>query len=156
MTGARDREEEQRPAIRADLVEYMVVTAADVDGLGAVGDELAALSAAGTVRILDLVVVVRSAAGSVSVSEVDAVPGLADLVGPADRRDLLSERDIELASRALVPGSAGVIVVTEDRWAEPLSTAARRAGGQIAAGDRIPPGRVELALASPTDDTVEG
>jgi hypothetical protein len=37
-------------------------------------------------------------------------------------------------------------VLTEDRWATSLSMAARRAGGRIVAGDRIPPARVEAAL----------
>jgi hypothetical protein len=49
-----------------------------------------------------------------------------------------------------------VVIVTEDRWAKPLSTAARRAGGQIIAGDRIPASRVESILAENFDDQLRG
>ena len=66
---------------------------------------------------------------------------------------MLSEHDLELAALALRPGSAAVIVVTEDRWATPLSVAARRAGGQILAGERIPAARVATALARPRPST---
>ena len=59
---------------------------------------------------------------------------------------MLSEHDLELASFALKPGMPGVVLVTEDLWAKSLSTAARRAGGQIVAGERIPASRVEAAL----------
>ena len=59
---------------------------------------------------------------------------------------MLSEHDIELASLALQRGTAGIVLVTEDRWAEPLAVAARQAGGQILGGERIPASRVESAL----------
>ena len=54
--------------------------------------------------------------------------------------------DIELASLALRPATAGIVLVTEDRWAESLSVAARRAGGRILGGERIPASRVETVL----------
>ena len=69
-----------------------------------------------------------------------------------DAGGMLSERDLALASTALRPGSVGIVVVTEDRWAEPLSLAAQHAGGQIIAGERIPARRVESVLAERTDD----
>jgi hypothetical protein len=84
------------------------------------------------------------------------VPGMVDLVDHGAGRDLLSWRDIERAAAALRPGSAGVVVVTEDRWAEPLSTAARLVGGRIVAGDRIPPDRIEAALSPHVDEREEG
>jgi hypothetical protein len=65
---------------------------------------------------------------------------------------MLNDHDVELASRALRPGITAVVVVVEDRWAASLSAAARSAGGQIVAGDRIPPRRVEAALAHPPGD----
>ena len=141
--------------IRADLVEYLIVAVGDVDGLATVGEALARLVDEGTVRILDLVALVRHADGEVAVWEPEATPGLEDLIAPDARRQLLSTRDIERASAALRPGSAGVVVVTEDRWAEPLSTAARLAGGRIVAGDRIPPDRIEATLLHHLDEREE-
>ena len=138
--------------VQADLVEYLIVAVADLDGLGTVGDALERLVDDRTVRILDLVALVRHADGEVEVWEPEAVPGLTDLVALGPRRDLLSARDVERASTALPPGSAGVVVVTEDRWAEPLSTAARLAGGRIVAGDRIPAAHVEAVLSHRPDE----
>jgi hypothetical protein len=69
---------------------------------------------------------------------------------------MLSDNDIALASHALRPRTAGIVLVTEDRWAAPLSVAARRAGGLIVAGERIPPSRVEQALADWSEDEQGG
>ena len=102
----------------------------------------------------------RDATGAVTVVEVESIESMAPL------RDLdievggmLTEHDLELASLALKPGMPGVVLVTEDLWAKSLSTAARRAGGQIVAGERIPASRVEAALGNATqamDDTGNG
>ena len=94
----------------------------------------------------------KDANGAVSLLELDAVDSMGAL-GGLDRHvgAMLSDHDIELASLALRAGTTGVIIVTEDRWAKPLSTAAQRAGGQIIAGDHIPPSRVELVLAEKFD-----
>jgi hypothetical protein len=69
---------------------------------------------------------------------------------------MLTDHDVALASIALRPGTTGIVVVTEDRWAESLSGAAQGAGGQIIAGERIPPPRVEGALADRSDDEQGG
>lgn len=152
VTDARepaDRGEE----VTSDLVEYVIVAVPDEDSLGAVVPALAELVRTARIRILDLVVVVRDDEGAVTVREFEAVESLAalrDVEGEVG--GMLSHHDIALASIALQPGSAGIIVVTEDRWAEPLSAAARGAGGQIIAGERIPPPRVESALSDRYED----
>jgi hypothetical protein len=150
MTRARGPAGGQQ-TIRADLVEYLVVSVGDIDRVDGIGSELASLVDAGTIRVLDLVAVARASDGSVSVAEPDGIPALAALVSTTARRQLLSERDIQLAARALPRGGAGIVVVTEDCWAERLSDAAQRAGGWIAAGDRIPPGLVATVLATHAD-----
>jgi hypothetical protein len=138
-----------RDDIRTDLVEYLIVVVPTQDALAAIGSALRKLVAGAKIRILDLVVLVRDTNGAVSVLEVEAVESMAPL------RDLdievggmLSEHDLELAALALKPGMPGVVLVTEDLWAKSLSTAARRAGGQIIAGERIPAARVEAALGA--------
>jgi len=131
-----------------DLVEYLIVVAPDVDSLGTVADALSHLVRAGTIYLLDLAVVAKANDGSVVIHELgtlDSMKPLADLEGELD--GLLSEQDLELISVAVAPGSAGLVLVTEDRWAEPLSAAARTAGGRIIAGERISSARVEAALA---------
>ena len=60
---------------------------------------------------------------------------------------LLSRHDVELVSLALQPGHCAVVLVAEDRWAEPLATAAHAVGGEIRAGERISRHRSRPALA---------
>jgi hypothetical protein len=60
---------------------------------------------------------------------------------------LLSRHDLDLVALALQPGDCAVVIVAEDRWAEPLAVAARALGGEVRAGERIARERVEAALA---------
>jgi hypothetical protein len=134
--------------VATDLVEYIIVAVPGLESLVGLAPALAELVEREAIRILDLVVVVKSAGGAVTQLELDDVDGMAALRALDDGiGGLLSDHDIELASLALRAGSTGVILVTEDRWAEPLSAAAQRAGGQIVAGDRIPPAWVETVIA---------
>lgn len=148
MTGAR-RTDEHQPALHADLVEYFVVVAPDRDGLVSVAAAVAELVRESSLRVLDVVALVRSPSGELNVWDVDPFPELVELASPtpAATAAMLSENDIELSSLAVPPGAAGVVVLAENRYAESLSVAARSVGGQIAAGDRIPPPRVEALLS---------
>jgi hypothetical protein len=143
--------------VSTDLVGYVIVAVHDVDSLAVLAPALAELVQRAAIRILDVVVLVKDVDGRVTALELDAIDSMAairDLDG--DVGGMLSDHDLALASTALRPGSAGVILVTEDRWAEPLSVAAQRVGGQIIAGERIPPSRVESALADRTEDNQTG
>jgi uncharacterized protein DUF6325 len=142
------------PGVNTDLVEYLIVVVPDLGSLATVARALAELVATAMIRVLDLVVLVRDTDGALAVLELEAVESMAALAKvEGEVGGLLSDHDIELASFALRPGTAGVVLVSEDRWAEPLSVAARGAGGQIIAGERIPSSRIEAALAhGPADD----
>jgi CBS domain-containing protein len=147
--GDRDRGAE----VVTDLVEYLIIGAPDVDSLASVADALSVLVRAGTIHLLDLVVVVRASDGTVEILEVESIDSLAPLREvEGELGGLLTEHDLELAAFAIQPGSVGMVLVTEDRWAEPLSAAARLAGGLIIAGERIPAARVEAVLADRTGD----
>jgi hypothetical protein len=151
------REHTDRPdAVASDLVEYLIVAMPDLDSLGALAAALVEMVESAAIRVLDLVVLVKDDDGVVTARELDTIESMAPLRGLAVDR-MLSEHDIGLASLALRPGSAGVVLVTEDRWAAPLSAAAQLAGGQIIGGERIPASTVETALAEQSDmDTTGG
>jgi Family of unknown function (DUF6325) len=143
--------------VSTDLVEYFIVAVPAVDSLEALIPALAELVERAAIRLLDVVVLVKDVDGAVTTLELDAVGSMAVIRNVSgDIGGLLSEHDLVLASTALRCGSAGVILVTEDRWAEPLSVAAQRVGGQIVAGERIPAVRIESALADRTDDVQTG
>ena len=144
MSNRREHDREAVP-VSTDLVEYFIVTVSDTDSLTLIGDALAELVRASAIRILDLVLLVKDGDGVVSALEPESVDSLRHL--PIDVGDMLSDHDIDLAALALRRDSAAVVLVTEDRWAQPLSVAAQRAGGQILAGERIPAARVASSLA---------
>lgn len=143
--------------VSSDLVEYLIVAVPAVDSLALLASALAELVQRAAIRILDVVVLTKDVDGAVTALELDAADSMAairNLEGDVGR--MLSDRDLALASTALRPGWSGVILVTEDCWAEPLSVAAQRAGGQIVAGERIPAWRVETALADRVDENQTG
>jgi hypothetical protein len=143
MAERRRRPEEQHP-IETDLVEYVVVTVPETESLPTLLTALRELVDDGTIRVLDLVGLARRPDGSLVQVEMTG----AETAGPVERDAvvMLTDHDVELAALALPPGMAGIVVLTEGRWAEPLAVAARRAGGQIVGGERIPSGRIEAAL----------
>jgi len=132
--------------VSTDLVEYFIVIVPDLDAVAGVAAAVAELDRSTAIRILDAVVLERGHDDALVVHDVDDSPFLDALRSERDRECPLSDHDIALASLALPLGGVGLVVVVEDRWAEPLSVAARRAGGQIVAGERIPTRRVESAL----------
>ena len=130
-----------------DLVEYLMVVVPDLGSLRTVTPALAELVASAAIRILDLVCVSKSAEGELTVVEFEEAEGMSALEGvDGDIGGLLSTRDIETASRPLAAGSSAILLVVEDRWAQALSTAARRAGGRVVGGGRVARPLVEAAL----------
>ena len=101
----------------------------------------------GTIRILDIAVLVKDADGSVmtgdliELAEQDA--GLAEFAGASS--GLLGADDLEEAAAALEPNTVAAVLVWENRWAAPVAAALRRSGGQLVASGRIP---VQAILAS--------
>jgi hypothetical protein len=148
LTHARKTGKAAPDNVATDLVEYFIVAVPNLESLEGLGPALVELVDRAAIRILDVVVLVKDEDGAVAKLELDAVDAMAALRGlDDDVGGMLSDHDLELAALALRAGTTGVVIVTEDRWAEPLSTAAQRAGGQIIAGDRIPAHRVASVLA---------
>ena len=139
----------ERPArdrtVDVDLVEYVIVVLPDDDAVSRLMPTIADLARADTIRLLDGAVVARDERGATHVAELPA--STVDGAAPQPtHRGLLSERDLRLTAEAVPVGFVGVVIVIEDRWAAPLADAARRAGGQIAGGERIPPGRLDAIV----------
>ncbi|HEX5086299.1 MAG TPA: DUF6325 family protein [Nocardioides sp.] len=145
--GGRDGPDtEARLSPDPDLVEYIVITLPELSSSMSVAQALRSLVESSRIRILDLVAVVTDAHGGYAVTEPELVAALADLRSvDGEVGGLLSDDDIALACRALRPGTAALILVAEDRWAQELADAARSGGGRIVGGERIPRNRLEQA-----------
>jgi hypothetical protein len=129
--------------IDVDLVEYVMVEVPELSSLDRVATALAELVRSHAIRILDVVTVVKASDGSVEVLEtLRALGQVGGYFG-----GFLSSRDLILAAQAVAPGSTAIVLLAEDRWAEPLSGAARAAGGRVLGGERVPRSRIYPALA---------
>ena len=108
---------------------------------GSILPALQELVEAGTVRVIDLVVVRKDADGEVSAAEVTELDG--DDATPFDDVDgevgeLFTDEDLAMAGEQLDPDSSAVLVLWEDTWAVRLSAAVAGCGGQVLMHDRIP------------------
>jgi hypothetical protein len=122
-------------------VDYLVVEfpAASSNFTGEMAAELAALHEAGTIRLLDLLVLRKNDDGSVEAFEIDDLDQVGELVAlEAEIAEILAAEDVEHLAAAMTPGSTAGVVVWENTWAAPFASAARRAGGQLVATGRIP------------------
>jgi len=133
-----------------DLVEYVVVTVADLDRLDIVAEALVGLIGSASIRLLDLLVLVRpDGAVSATTYELDQVTGLAALHGLVPGiGEYLTGHDAEMVALTLEPGTAAILVLVEDSWAESLALAAREAGGRVLGGERVPRTRLSARFGS--------
>jgi fructosamine-3-kinase len=113
---------------------------------GEMAAELAALVKAGTVRVLDVLILAKDADGSVEALEIDDLDTLDELrVLETEIAEILAADDVEHLGAAMEPGSVAGVVVWENRWAAPFASAARRSGGQLIASGRVP---IQAIIAS--------
>src|ERR1700712_1966611 len=121
---------------------------------GEMAKELLALVDAGTIRVIDLIILVKDEDGSVEAMELSDLGELGDLQRlEAELAEMLAEDDVELLAAAMDPGSTAGGVLYENLWAAPFASAARRAGGQLIANGRIPMQAIIAALEA--DESLE-
>ena len=124
-------------------VDYLVVgfPAEKANLSGEMASELKTLIDDNTIRVLDLVLVMKGDDGSIEASELRDADDSAVGELRALERDLavlLAEQDVEEIGASLEPGSAAAVLVWENTWAAPFGSAIRRSGGQLLGSGRIP------------------
>ena len=129
-------------------IDYMVVEFPGGRMTGEGLPLLADLVDRGIIRVLDLLFVSKGLDGSVTgvrLADLDADSTLDLTLFDGARSGLLGDEEIVEAGSVLEPGSAGGILVYENRWAAPFAAALRRGGAQLVANGRIP---VQALLAA--------
>ncbi len=122
-------------------VDYLIVEfpAGQQNFTGEGADELLRLHDAGTIRIMDVLILSKNDDGSVEAMELSDLPQLGELARlEAQLAQTLAEDDVENLAAAMDPGSVAGVLVYENLWAAPFASAMRRAGGQLIANGRIP------------------
>lgn len=113
---------------------------------GEMAAELASLSDNGTIRLLDLMILQKADDGTIEAFEIDDFEVTDELRHlETEVAELLAEEDVVHLAEAMENGTTAGVIVWENRWAAPFAAAARRAGGQLVASERIP---VQAILAS--------
>jgi Family of unknown function (DUF6325) len=129
-------------------VDYIVVEfpAGESSFTGEMADELIALVEAGTIRLIDVLILTKNEDGTVDAMELSEIEQLGPLqTVEAQLAELLAEDDVEHLAAAMDPGSTAGVLIWENLWAAPFASAARRSGGQLIANGRIP---IQAIIAS--------
>ena len=135
-------------------VDYVVVEfpAGASNFTGEMADELLALVDAGTIRVIDVLILTKDEDGSVEAAELSDVEELGDLQKiETELAELLAADDVAHLAAAMEPGSTAGVLIWENLWAAPFAAAARRSGGQLIATGRIP---IQAIIASIEADEV--
>ncbi|MFB7251168.1 DUF6325 family protein [Microbacterium sp. NPDC056234] len=132
-------------------VELTVISLRDTVPSAGVLHALAAQVSEGVVRVLDFVVLSRSATGAVSIEEIDrdgfALDGL-ELHAPG----LAGDEDLTAIAERLPLGGAAAVVVLELLWARDLAEQLEHDGSVVLAAERIPASVVNTVVGMAADD----
>ena len=129
-------------------VDYLVVEfpAGAKNFTGEMAAELLKLVDAGTIRIVDVLILDKHEDGSVDATELADIEQLGELQAiEAQLAELLAADDVAHLAAAMDPGSTAGVLIWENLWAAPFASAARRSGGQLIANGRIP---IQAIIAS--------
>jgi len=129
-------------------VDYLIVEfpAGKSNFTGEMAAELLALVEAGTIRVIDIMILTKDAEGEIEAMELSDVADLGPLQAlEAELADFLAAEDVEHLAAAMDPGSTAGVLVWENLWAAPFASAVRHSGGQLIATGRIP---IQAIIAS--------
>lgn len=122
-------------------VDFVIIEfpANDANFTGEMAEALLALVESGTIRVIDIVILVKDANGEIDAMELSDI----DDLGPIQQLEaalgeLLAEEDMVHLAAAMEPGSTAGVLVYENVWAAPFAAAVRHSGGQLIANGRIP------------------
>ena len=118
------------------IIEFPAETA---NFTGAMVDELLNLVDAGTIRVIDILILAKDEHGEIEAMELSDLDDLGPIqVLEAELAELLAEDDVIHLAAAMDPGSTAGVIIYENRWAAPFATAVRHSGGRLIADGRIP------------------
>jgi hypothetical protein len=157
MTDQLSRETAE-PVDELGPVDWLVVEFPGSHFKGEIAPALDELVEAGTIRVLDLVLIKKDEDGSVGFFEISDLDEseLGGIVAyETELATLLAAEDVEAVAEAVEPGSSAALLVWENAWAAPFASAVRRAGGQLVATGRIPIQALLAAVEADLEDAGE-
>ena len=140
-------------------VDYVVVEfpAGKSNFTGEMASELLALVEAGTIRVIDVLILTKNEDGTVDATELSDVEELGELQAlEAQLAELVTAEDVDHLAAAMEPGSTAGVLIWENLWAAPFASAARRSGGQLIANGRIPIQAIIASIEADQASVTEG
>ena len=131
-------------------VEYIAIAFPGNNFSGEIVPAIKELQDAGTIRVLDLVIISKDGEGNVTgieLSEASPEQQAALAVLGIQSRNLLGQEDIEDIGSALDPNSTAGLMIWENVWAARFAQSLRAADGILIANGRIPAALVEEVMA---------
>ena len=140
-------------------VDYIVVEfpAGASNFTGEMAKELLALVDAGTIRVIDILILTKDENGAIEAMELSDIEELGPLQAlEAELAEFLAEEDVVNLAAAMDPGSTAGVLIWENLWAAPFASAARHSGGQLIANGRIPIQAIIASIEADDRNTSEG
>jgi hypothetical protein len=132
-------------------VDVLVVALGEPHFDGSVLTELQKQAAAGTIRVLDILVLLKDQEGQRLTMKLGDLPAELTANLGFDEREtggLLNWEDAESLFEGMVPNSAVVALAIEHTWAVALANAIAATGAEVALNFRVPAPVVDEAFAS--------
>jgi uncharacterized membrane protein len=132
-------------------IELLVVSFPGNQFTGEITPALAELVESGTIRIVDLLFVIKDEQGKVAVLELGDLA--ADVLGQfrllvSDTIPMLNEDDAHELAEALENNSSAGIMLFENTWATRFADAIHNAKGEVVLNERIPRAAIEELIAA--------
>ena len=132
-------------------VDVMVLAFGEARFDGSALAELERQIAAGTIRVLDLIILLKDEENQcwrIEVSDLTPEQAAAVAFLEAETIGLFDDEDAAMLCEGMVPGSAIVGLAIENTWAVELTNAIHAEGGELAFNARVPATVVDEAFAS--------
>jgi hypothetical protein len=144
---------------RLGPVDYVVVEfpAGASNFTGEMATELVRLVDAGTIRVIDVLILTKNEDGTIDATELSDVEELGELQKVETQlAELLTADDVVHLAAAMDPGSTAGVLIWENLWAARFASAARRSGGQLIANGRIPIQAIIASIEADEASAAEG
>lgn len=124
-------------------IDYIVVEFAGSTFDGTILTELQKATDSGAIRLVDLVFVMKDAAGTVNMAELEGkqeeLKGVLNILGHTDDLPMLSQEDLQALGASMKENTSAGILVVEQLWAKGLKRALLNNGAVVVDEGRIHP-----------------
>ncbi len=131
-------------------IDYLVVGFEGNNFNGSILEELAEATESGTIRVVDLLFIIKDADGAVVIAEIEdqheELREVVKIFNIPEGMELLTESDVEKIGETLDNDTSAGVLVIEQLWAKGLKKALIDTGGILIDEGRIHPDVVSAAV----------